>query len=262
VAYVVIIDKGDHDMLTLEGRIAVITGGNSGIGKATAKRFAEQGAQVIITGRRQDVLNDAAKEIGKGTMAICGDVADIEHHRYVASEIKRLFGGLDIYIANAAVINLGSSGSVTERDYDMHFAINTRGVFFGVQEIAPLIRNGGNIIVTSSLAATKVLPDHTLYAGSKAAVAAFARNWALELRARRIRVNILSPGPVETEILGKLGIPDADRPAMAEKMAELIPAARLGRPEELAEAALFLASDAASFVNGVELHVDGGMSLI
>src|SRR5262249_7506125 len=156
----------------------------------------------------------------------------------------------------AAVINLAASGTVTPEDYDRHFAINTRGVFFGVQTIAPLIRDGGSIIVTSSLAATKVLPNHAVYAGSKAAVATFAKNWAIELKSRHIRVNILSPGPVETEILGKLGVSGTDRPAFEDYMASLIPAGRMGHPEELARAALFLASDAGSFVNGIELHVD------
>jgi NAD(P)-dependent dehydrogenase (short-subunit alcohol dehydrogenase family) len=134
-------------------------------------------------------------------------------------------------------------------------------VFFGVQTIEPLIRDGGSIIITSSLAATKVLPDHTVYAGTKAAVAAFAKNWTMEFKARRIRVNILSPGPVDTAILGKLGVSEAERPAFEQHMASLIPAGRLGRPEELARAALFLASKAGSFVNGIELHVDGGMTL-
>ncbi|YCI05567.1 SDR family oxidoreductase [Ensifer sp. D2-11] len=236
----------------LKDKVAVITGGNSGIGKATARLFAEEGAKVIITGRRRDVVDRAVQEIGPSAIGFVGDAADLGDHRRLAD---------DIYMANAAVINLTPSAEVTPEDYDRHFAINTRGVFFGVQTIAPLIRDGGSIIVTSSLAATKILPDHTVYAGSKAATAAFAKNWALEFKSRRIRVNILSPGPVETEILAKLGVSEAERPAFEDRMASLIPAGRLGRPEELARAALFLASDAGSFVNGVELHVDGGMTL-
>ncbi|WFU13280.1 glucose 1-dehydrogenase (plasmid) [Rhizobium sp. CB3090] len=248
-------------MQHLKDKVAVITGGNSGIGRATAKLFAEEGARVIITGRRQDVVDEAVRDIGDHAIGIVGDVADLEHHREVVDMVENHFGGLDIYMANAGVINLTASHNVTPEDYDRHFAINTRGVFFGVQTIAPLIRDGGSIIVTSSLAATKVLPDHAVYAGSKAAVAAFAKNWAIELKSRRIRVNILSPGPVETEILGKLGVSDAERPAFEDHMASLIPAGRLGQPEELARAALFLASDAGSFVNGIELHADGGMTL-
>ncbi|AFL52281.1 NAD(P)-dependent dehydrogenase (short-subunit alcohol dehydrogenase family) [Sinorhizobium fredii] len=248
-------------MQHLKDKVAVITGGNSGIGKATAQLFAEEGAQVIITGRRQDVVDEAVGEIGHGAIGIVGDVADIAHHRTLAETVKNRFGGLDIYMANAAIINLTASGNITPEEYDRHFAINTRGVFFGVQTIEPLIRDGGSIIITSSLAATKVLPDHTVYAGTKAAVAAFAKNWTMEFKARRIRVNILSPGPVDTAILGKLGVSEAERPAFEQHMASLIPAGRLGRPEELARAALFLASKAGSFVNGIELHVDGGMTL-
>ena len=248
-------------MQHLKDKIAVVTGGNSGIGKATAQLFAKEGAQVIITGRRSDIVDQAVEEIGHGAVGLVGDVADLEHHQKLAHLVKIRFGALDIYMANAGMINLTPSDKVTPDDYDRHFHTNARGVFFGVQAVAPLIRDGGNIIITSSLAATKVLPDHVVYAGSKAAVAAFARNWAIEFKARKIRVNILSPGPVETAILGKLGVSEADRPAFENHMASLIPAGRMGRPEELARAALFLASEAGSFVNGVELHVDGGMTL-
>jgi NAD(P)-dependent dehydrogenase (short-subunit alcohol dehydrogenase family) len=248
-------------MQRLKGKIAVITGGNSGIGKATARLFAEEGAQVIITGRRQEIVDQAIEQISHGAIGIVGDVADLNHHHKLADMVRQGFGGLDIYMANAGIINLTTSDKVSEEEYHQHFATNTRAVFFGVQTIAPLIRDGGNIIVTSSLAATKVLPDHTVYAGSKAAVAAFAKNWAIEFKSRKIRVNILSPGPVETAILAKLGVLEADRPAFESYMASLIPAGRMGQPEELAQAALFLASEAGSFVNGIELHVDGGMTL-
>lgn len=247
-------------MSSLIGKVAVITGGNSGIGKATARLFVQEGAQVIVTGRRPDVVDNAVREIGAGASGFSGDVADIDFHERLAKEVRNRFGALDIYMANAGIINLSGSDNVSAQEYDQHFAVNSRGVFFGVQTMAPLIRDGGNIIVTSSLAATKVLPQHTLYAGSKAALAAFARNWAIEFKERRIRVNILSPGPVETEILGKLGISEADRPALDAHMANTIPAGRYGRPDELARAALLLASN--DFVNGVELHVDGGMSLV
>lgn len=248
-------------MQSLKNKVAVITGGNSGIGKATAKLFAAEGAQVVVTARRQEILDAAVEEIGNGAVGLCGDVADLGHHQDVALEVARRFGGADIYMANAAVINLAPSDQVSVAEYDQHFAVNTRGVFFGVQAIAPILRDGGNIILTSSLAATKVLDNHALYAGTKAAVAAFARNWVKEFRDRGIRVNVLSPGPVETAILTKLGVSEEERPDFLEMMAKMIPAGRLGRPEELARAALFLASDAGSFVNGIELHVDGGMAL-
>lgn len=246
-------------MSVLGGKVAIITGGTSGIGRATAELFAREGAQVIVTGRGQASL--AAEAIGHGAIGVSGDVADLEHHKAVAELVKRRFGALDIYMANAGVINLSLTDSVSVEDYDKHFAVNTRGVFFGVQAIMPIMRDGGRIIVTSSLAATRPLDAHAVYAGSKAAVAAFARNWAKELQHRRIRVNVLSPGPVSTPILGKLGVTESERPRFVDAMAALIPAGRLGEAHELAQAALFLASDASSFVNGAELHVDGGMSL-
>ncbi|MNK98970.1 Levodione reductase [compost metagenome] len=180
----------------------------------------------------------------------------------MAEQVRTRFGALDIYMANAGVITLTPSQQVTPAEFDAQFNINTRGVFFGVQAIVPLLRDAGSIILTSSLAATKVLDGHAVYAGSKAAIAAFARNWALELRARRIRVNVLSPGPVDTAIIGKLGVSEADRPGFEQMMADMIPAGRLGEADELAQAALYLASSDSSFVNGIELHVDGGMSLV
>jgi NAD(P)-dependent dehydrogenase (short-subunit alcohol dehydrogenase family) len=249
-------------MKRLQGKTALVTGGNSGIGLAAARRFAAEGAQVIVTGRRQAALDNAVVAIGHGAIGIVGDVADIEHHRDVAGAIRDRFGPLDIYMANAGVITLSPSEDVTPGQYDTQFAINTRGVFFGVQSIVPVMRDGGSIILTSSLAATKALDGHAVYAGSKAAIGAFARHWALEYRERRIRINVLSPGPVDTEILGKLGLADADRPAFLLAMASKIPAGRMGDIEELADAALFLASDASGYVNGIDLHVDGGMSLI
>jgi NAD(P)-dependent dehydrogenase (short-subunit alcohol dehydrogenase family) len=248
-------------MKRLAGKVALITGGNSGIGMATATLFAEEGAQVIVTARRQDVLDQAVRHIGHGAIGIQGDVADIEHHAFVAGEVRARFGGLDIYIANAGVITISPSDTVTPEQFDAQFDINTRGVFFGVQAIAPVIRDGGSIILTSSLAATKALEGHAVYAGSKAAVGAFARHWALELKARKVRVNVLSPGPVDTSIIEKLGIPEADRSGFLKAMADMIPAGRLGESEELAQAALYLASDDSRYVNGIELLVDGGMSL-
>lgn len=248
-------------MNRLQGKVALVTGGNSGIGLAAAQLFAMEGAQVIVTGRRQSVLDDAVRRIGHGAVGIQGDVADIEHHRFVARTVHDRFGALDVYMANAGVITIAHSAGVTADEYDAQFNINTRGVFFGVQSIVPVMRDGGSIILTSSLAATKVLDGHAVYAGTKAAIGAFARNWALELRERRVRVNVLSPGPVDTSILSKLGIPEADQPAFLKTMADMIPAGRLGEPDELAKAALYLASDDSSFVNGIELHVNGGMSL-
>ncbi|WP_260581322.1 SDR family oxidoreductase [Sphingopyxis sp. PET50] len=249
-------------MTSLNGKVAVITGGNSGIGFASAKLFAEEGAQVVITGRRQDALDEAARAIGPAATAIRGDVADPAHHRDVADLVRARFGGADIYMANAGVNTITPSAAVSEAEYDAQFGINARGTFFGVQAIGPVLRDGGSIILVGSLASDKVLDGHAVYAGTKAAIGAFARSWALEFRGRGIRVNLLSPGPTETEILGKLGVAPEEREGFAEMMAGAIPLGRLGQPGELARAALFLASNAGSFVTGINLRVDGGMALL
>jgi NAD(P)-dependent dehydrogenase (short-subunit alcohol dehydrogenase family) len=246
----------------LSGKTAVITGGNSGIGLSAAKTFAAEGAQVIVTGRRRQAVEEAVAQIGAGALGIQGDVADVAHHESVAQQIRQRFGALDIYMANAGVNTITRSAEVSEAEYDAQFAVNTRGVFFGVQKLIPIMRDGGAIILTGSMASEKVLDGHAVYAGSKAAIGAFARSWAIELKSRGIRVNVLSPGPVDTAILDKMGIPAEERGLFEKAIAEAIPLGRLGQPEELAKAALFLASDASSFVTGVNLRVDGGMALL
>jgi NAD(P)-dependent dehydrogenase (short-subunit alcohol dehydrogenase family) len=249
-------------MNTLEGKIALITGGSSGIGLASARQFAAQGAQVVISGRRRQVVDEAVEQIGSGAIGLVGDVADPAHHDQVATEIVKRFGGLDIYMANAGVNTINHSSLVTEAEYEAQFAVNTKAVFFGVQKMASIMRSGGAIIITGSIASDKVMAGHAVYAGSKAAIFAFARSWAIELKARRIRVNVLSPGPVDTPILDKLGIALEDRPDFEQSVAEAIPLGRLGLPDELGSAALFLASDASSFITGINLRVDGGLSLV
>jgi NAD(P)-dependent dehydrogenase (short-subunit alcohol dehydrogenase family) len=248
-------------MRLLEGKVALVTGGNSGIGLATARLYAEAGAQVVITGRRPDALASAIEHIGHGAIAICGDAADPAHHRSVASEIGNRFGRLNILLANAGMNLIEPTSQVTEQSYDIQFATNTRGTFFCVQSVIPLLAECASVIIVSSLAASKVLEAHSVYAGTKAAVEAFARNWASELKDRRIRVNVLAPGPVDTAILAKLGISEAARPQFEAQIAAAIPLGRLGRPEELAQAALFLASDSSSFITGAKLGADGGMMI-
>jgi NAD(P)-dependent dehydrogenase (short-subunit alcohol dehydrogenase family) len=248
-------------MSVLNGKTALVTGGASGIGLAAAKLFADNGAQVIVTGRRQHALDAAVAEIGNGAVAIQGDTSDLAHHDHVVREIRERFGELDIYFANAGVIVMRPSSQVGVDEFDAQFATNARGVFFGVQKIAPLLRHGGSIILTSSIASAKVLEGHAVYAGSKAAIEAFARSWALEFKERGIRVNVLSPGPVDTPIIAKMGVTTEARPAFEAGLAAAIPLGRLGRPEELARAALFLASDASSFVTGTNIRVDGGIAL-
>ncbi|MDN5780738.1 MAG: glucose 1-dehydrogenase [Luteimonas sp.] len=249
-------------MGALAGKIALITGGNSGIGLSAATMFAAAGAQVVITGRRKRAVDEALERIGAGALGIQGDVADIAHHESVAAQIRERFGALDIYMANAGVNTIAPSFQVSAEQFDSQFAINARGVFFGVQKMIPLMRAGGSIVLTGSIASDKVMEGHAVYAGSKAAVGAFARSWAIELKDRGIRVNVLSPGPVDTAILEKLGVLPQDRASFERAVAQAIPLGRLGLPDELGRAALFLASDASSFVTGINLRVDGGMSLL
>jgi len=248
--------------MSLKGKVAVITGGNSGIGFASAQLFASQGAQLVITGRRQAALDEAAELLGSGVVTILGDVADPAHHKRVAQLVRERFGGAHIYMANAGVNTITSSQSVSESEFDDQFNINARGTFFGVQAIAPVLFDGASIIVLGSLASDKVLDGHAVYAGTKAAIGAFARSWALEFKDRGIRVNVLSPGPTETAILSKLGVAPENRASFEASMAGAIPLGRLGQPSELANAALFLASDASSFITGINLRVDGGMALL
>lgn len=249
-------------MGVLAGKVAVVTGGSSGIGLATAKLFAAAGAQVVIVGRRQRAIDDGAKQIGRGAVGIQGDAADPSHHDRIAQEVRQRFSGLDVYMANAGGATVRPSAEVSEAEFDAQFSINTRGVFFGVQRMLPNMRDGGAIILTGSIASEKVLEGHAVYAGTKAAIGAFARNWAIELKSRRIRVNVLSPGPTDTPVLGKLGVAPENRASFEKAMSDAIPLGRLGQPEEVARAALFLASDASSFITGVNLRVDGGMAIL
>ncbi|AGU53471.1 putative oxidoreductase, SDR family [Variovorax paradoxus B4] len=248
-------------MQKLSGKVAVITGGNSGIGLACAQAFAAEGARVVIVGRRQDAVDTALARIGPDALGFVGDVADLAMHDRLLAAVKARFGAIDIYVANAGTAILEPSSAVTVDNYDVQFDTNTRAVFFGVTKALPFMRDGGSIILTSSIAGSKVMDNHAVYAGSKAAIEAFARNWALELKDRRIRVNVLSPGPVDTPILAKLGITESARPDFDKSMAAAIPLGRLGQPNDLAQAALFLASDDSVFVTGVNLKVDGGMAL-
>lgn len=248
-------------MNRLSGKTAVITGGNSGIGLAAARAFVEEGARVAILGRRQQAVDAAVAQLGPAAFGVVGDVADLSTHDRLVAEVRERCGAIDIYMANAGMNQIEPSPAVSAASYDAQFDTNTRAVFFGVTKALPLMRDGASIILTGSIASAKVLENHAVYAASKAAIGAFARAWALEFAARRIRVNVLSPGPTDTPILAKLGVAEADRPAFDQGMAAAIPLGRLARSDELARAALFLASDDSSFVTGVDLRVDGGIAL-
>ena len=248
--------------MKLTGKTAIVTGGNSGIGLETAKLFVSEGARVIITGRRQDVVNAAVAEIGQGAFGFRGDVGDMADLDRLVAETSSRFGKLDIYFANAAINPMAPFGQVSEEMFDQQFAINVKGVFFGVQKALPIMSDGASVIITGSIASTRVLDAHNVYAGTKAAVRSFARNWAVDLKGRGIRVNVLSPGPVKTPILEKLGLNAKQFAGLDRAIADKIPLGRWGQPEELAKAALFLASEDSSFVTGIELCVDGGMGQI
>ncbi|MDN6876162.1 glucose 1-dehydrogenase [Pseudomonas citronellolis] len=244
----------------LNDKIALVTGGNSGIGLATAQRFAREGATVVITGRRRQVLDEAVGQIGGNALGICADAGRLADIDALYQRIGQLFGRLDVLVANAGIIRPAAGEQVDEAQFDEQFDINVKGVFYSIQKALPLLRDGGSIVLVSSIAHLKALDAHVVYAASKAAVRSFARSWAAELRQRNIRVNCLSPGPVLTPIIGKMGIGDEQFAAFERQVAGQIPLGRLGRPEELANAALFLASDDSSFVTGVDLCVDGGLS--
>jgi len=249
-------------MSKLQGKIAVVTGGNSGIGLATAKRFVEEGAYVFITGRRQAELDKAVKEIGRNVTAVQGDVTNLDDLDRLYATVKETKGVIDVLVANAGFVELKTIDQISPAHFDKTFDINTKGLLFTVQKALPLMRQGGSIILVSSIANSKAMPSYTAYSASKAAIRSFARTWTLELKDRGIRVNTLSPGPVDTPIIDLQFPTKAETDKLRETFAQAIPLGRLGRPEELASAALFLASDDSSFVAGIDLPVDGGMAQI
>ena len=238
----------------LEGKVAVITGGSSGLALESAKRFVEEGAYVFITGRRQEALDEAVKLIGRNVTGVRGDAANLDDLDRLFETVKREKGKIDILFASAGKGEAAKLGEITEEHSMQDFDLIVRGTLFTAQKALPLFNDGGSIIMTGSVASVKGFPGFGVYAASKAALRSFARTWLNELKGRKIRVNVLSPGQVDT--------PDSQRLDKAtRKMFEsLIPRGKMGRPEEIAAAALFLASDESSYVNGVDLAVDGGFS--
>ncbi|WP_046246491.1 glucose 1-dehydrogenase [Hymenobacter terrenus] len=249
-------------MSKLQGKIALITGGNSGIGLATAKLFAQEGATVIITGRDQVTLDTAAREIGDGTIAIRSDAGQLADLDALFQQIKTEFGGLDILFANAGIFKNAPLADSTEALYQELFDINVKGVFFTIQKAESLLRDSGAIVINASTVAHVGTPGASLYAATKAAVRQLARNLSMELAARRIRVNVVSPGVTHTAIFGRLGYSEEQAAAGFAHLAGEIPLRRVGQPEEIAKAVLFLASDDSSYVVGEEILVDGGYSTI
>lgn len=246
-------------MSKLAGKVAVVTGGSTGMGLATAKRFVEEGAYVFITGRRQAELEAAVKEIGKNVTAVQSDVSNLADLDRLYQTVKEKKGKLDIVFANAGVGEFAALAEVTEQHYNKIFDINVKGLLFTVQKALPLLRDGGAIILNASIAGSTGSEAFSVYSASKAAVRAFARSWILELKSRQIRVNVLSPGPIDTPIFDSLGSPDKAQ-EFKSYIATQVPLGRMGNPDEIGSAATFLASDDSSFVNGIELTVDGGMA--
>ncbi len=241
----------------LDGKVAVITGATSGMALATAKLFVEEGAYVFITGRKQERLDQAVAAIGRNVTGVQGDAAGLPDLDRLYGIVRREKGHIDVLFASAGLGGPTLLGSTTEERFDAVFNLNVRGTFFTVQKALPLLRDGGSILMNGSLASTiKGLPGRSVYAASKAALLPFARAWLVELRDRRIRVNVLSPGTIDTPPMG--AVSEETR----EHYRSSVPRGELGRPEEIAAVALFLASEDSSFVNGVELGVDGGMARI
>jgi NAD(P)-dependent dehydrogenase (short-subunit alcohol dehydrogenase family) len=239
----------------LQGKVAVITGGTTGIGLAAAKVFVQEGAYVFITGRRQETLDEAVKAIGSNVTGVQGDVAKL-------ADLDRLYdiigkrGKLDIVFANAGLGEFAALGRITEEFFDKLFDINVKGALFTVQKALPLLNDGGSIILTGSVASVKGTPGFWVYGATKAAIRNFVRGWTLELKERRIRSNVLSPGPTATPLV------DRQPPDAIARIASSIPLGRMAEPDEIAKAALFLASDDSSFVTGIELFVDGGRAQV
>ena len=249
-------------MAKLEGKIAVVTGGSSGIGLAAAKKFVEEGAYVFIVGRRQSELDKAKAEIGRNVTAVQADVANLDDLDRLYSIVKDQKGAVDIVVASAGFVERKLTQDATSAHFDKTFGINARGVYFTVQKALPLLRKGGSVVLVSSGLHLKGLPEHSTYAATKAAVRSFARTWAMELRDRGIRVNTLSPGAIDTPIIDGQFKSKEEADGARTFFSSITPLGRIGRPEEMAAAVLYLASDDSSYSTGIDLVADGGITQV
>lgn len=246
-------------MSTLEGKIALVTGGTTGIGLATARVFRDAGARVVVTGNNPDTLQAARGALPEDVVVLRADARSIDDASRVADEIRTRFGGLDVVFLNAGVAQFAPLEAVDERSYDTMFDVNVKGVLFTLQKVLPLLRQGASVLVNTSIVAQKGVPNASVYSATKGAVAALVRALAAELAPRGVRVNAISPGPIETPIYAKFGMPKEALTAFQADMATKVPLKRWGGAEEVARTALFLASPAASYITGTELPVDGGV---
>jgi NAD(P)-dependent dehydrogenase (short-subunit alcohol dehydrogenase family) len=249
-------------MNKLEGKIAVITGGSSGIGLATAKRFVTEGAYVFITGRRQTELKVAVRDIGKNVTDVQGDVSNLADLDRLYSIVKQQKGHIDILFANAGLGEFATLEKISEAHFDKTFDVNVKGLLFTVQKAVPLFRDGGSIILNSSIAASKGVEGFSVYSASKAAVRSFARTWTVDLIHHKIRVNAISPGPIDTPAFSDLMKNEEHSRQLKKDLVSNVPLRRMGTPDEVAKVATFLASDESSYVTGIELFVDGGAAQI
>ncbi len=245
----------------LEGKVALVTGGNSGIGLATAKRFVAEGAYVFITGRRQRELDAAVKEIGRNVTGVQGDVTNLGDLDRLFAQIQREKGKLDIVFANSSFAVYAPLGAITEEHFDTHFNVNVKGVLFTVQKALPLLPDGASIILNASIVGSKGFASNSVYSATKAALRSFARTWTMDLKDRHIRVNAVSPGPIETPGLKSL-VASSGGEGRLKELSSGVPLGRLGTPDEIGKAVVFLASDDSSFVTGAELFVDGGLAQV
>ena len=246
----------------LEGKVAVVTGGNSGIGLATAKRFQQEGAKVAISGRSKKTLDDAVKAIGNGVLAIQADVSDLAELDKLYAEVSKKLGKIDVLFVNAGVAKFAPISETSEHTYDEQFDTNIKGAYFTLQKAIPLLNDGASVIFNTSVASIKGNATTSAYSATKAALRSLARTAAAELVERGIRVNAVAPGPIVTPIFGRTGLPQEAVDAFAKQIVEKVPMKRFGQPEEVAATVAFLASDDASYITGVEINVDGGVGQI